>query len=390
MPFNSSAEAKMAQASSGAQPTRRWLQFRLRSLLLIPFLLLLLQVLSDQLFDHLLWLWSGYGSFFGTLWAIGRMQRVGLRYTGLPRCWAIVRAAIGGGIVGGTLIGPVALWTGLFRGDSCWFFDTPGVRLRAWEIFTSGVAGYWCGGLVGALAGGVFGTTAAYSVYFWGRFCETAACIPESTHEEDAKSPVAAHSRQRRSWLWSALAASLVISPPIWIGACLVRDQAEQRAIERLQQHGQVQLAIKRYGPLWFSVRIEPYYDMYWFHHVTYMSFAGPVDANTVTDLNYVGSLRDAHFELHRDDDLFAIAAWLKGRPDLQADLSLSGPDITDKGASSLRQLNNIYGFHVFNTSLSHASIAMFKHIKGTKKRRPGRARGGPRRKALPARRASL
>ncbi|MEX0712011.1 MAG: hypothetical protein WD278_06655, partial [Pirellulales bacterium] len=158
----------MATSSSSPPASaceRRWLQFRLRTLLLIPLLLGLFCAFAGQAYDHFLLLEALYGAVLGTFWAIGRMQIVGLRNQGLRRVLPVVWAAVCGGLTTGILIGPINLMIALSRTHPYWTLDWQGTR-QPMEILSAAIAGIWLGALFGAAGAAIVGPSAAYLVQF--------------------------------------------------------------------------------------------------------------------------------------------------------------------------------------------------------------------------------
>ncbi|HUY91192.1 MAG TPA: hypothetical protein VMV10_20810 [Pirellulales bacterium] len=316
----------MAETSQAAAPERRWLQFRLRTLLLAPFFILLLQVLSDQLFDHLILLWCAYGAFFGVAWGLGRMRIVGLRRAGLARVLPVAKAAIDGGMLGGALTGPLVLWTALWRSGAWRYFNARGILNDAWEMFTSGVAGYWCGGFFGALAGGAVGTVAAYLVCLTARTFGAESWFQSSASDEAAAQIAAARAGSWRLRGRKALAVALAIGPPIWLACCLRGDWAEREIIERLRLRGFISQQRTFYGPQWFEHVVVPGYELTWFRRGGAVYFAGHIAPETFDDFVRLSEVHAIHFEVETEADLIVGAELLRRRPDVAASISSHGP----------------------------------------------------------------
>jgi hypothetical protein len=298
-------------------PARRWLQFRLRTLLLAPVFILLLQVFSDQLFDHLIWLWCAYGAMFGVAWAVGRMRIVGLRQTGLARVLPVAKAAIDGGMIGGALLGAPVLWTALWRSGAWRYFNTRGIASDAWEIFTSGVAGYWCGGFAGALAGGACGTAAAYLVCFAARAFRAEYWMQPSASDEVATQVITNQTVGSCLLCRKVLATSLAFGPPILVAVCLWGDWTEQKIIDRLRPRGLRSQQPASYGPRWFKQLNVPGYELACFRRGGVVHFAGRIDAKTFDDFMRLSEVHTIHFEVETDADVIAAAELLRQRPNV-------------------------------------------------------------------------
>ena len=352
-----------------SQPSaRRWLQFRLRTLLLAPVFILLLQVFSDQLFDHLIWLWCAYGAMFGGAWAVGQMRIVGLRQTGLARIWPVAKAAIDGGMIGGALLGAPVLWTALLRSGSWRYFYTRGLASDAWEFFTSGVAGYWCGGFVGALAGGAVGTVAAYFVCLAARAFRAQDRFQGPANHEATADAAAIQTRGWRLYGRTGLVIALAVGPPVWLAACLQGDWHERQIVDRLRLRGGLDLVRQPCGPHWFENNIAPGYELKWFRRVQLVRIYGSIDRQASDDLAQLTYLKDAYFGLYNDADAIAAAALLRRRPDVKATVRLDGPRVTDDGLSSFRELGNIDELSIDRTCISDASIDTIKSLANLKR----------------------
>lgn len=356
----------MAEASQ--VPARRWLQFRLRTLLLAPVFILLLQVFSDQLFDHLIWLWCVYGAMFGSAWAVGQMRIVGLRRTGLARIWPVAKAALDGGMIGGALLGAPVLWTALLRSGSWRYFNTRGFASGAWEFFTSGVAGYWCGGFVGALAGGAVGTVAAYLVCLAARALRAQAWFQGPANHETTGPLAAIATRRWRLYGRTGLVIALAACPPIWLATCLWGDWHEREIVDRLLLRDGLNLHRQPVGPHWFENDIAPGYELKWFRRVQLVRVYRGLDRQTFDDIARLKYLKNAYFGLYNDAEAIAAAALLRRRPDVKATIRLHGPRVTDDGLSSFRELGNIDELSIDRTCISDASIDTIKTLTSLKR----------------------
>src|SRR4051794_22787154 len=98
----------------------RWLQFRLRSLLLIPLLFGPAYIWSDQVYDHLMFLLLTFGAVFGAIWAMGEMESSPPAIPGLRRVRNVAWAAAGGGFLGGSLAGPGLILISIWRAFPAW------------------------------------------------------------------------------------------------------------------------------------------------------------------------------------------------------------------------------------------------------------------------------
>jgi len=316
----------MTETLRSAGPVRRWLQFRLRTLLLAPVFILLLQVFSDQLFDHLILLWCAYGALFGVAWAISQMQLTALRQTGLARVLPVAKAAIEGGMIGGAIMGAPVFWTALWRTGAWQHFNTRGIASDAWEIFTSGVAGYWCGGLAGALAGGACGTAAAYLVCFAARAFLAENWNQASASDEAAMQLIANQTVGSFLLCRKMLAISLSFGPPVWVAVCLWGDWTEQKIIDRLRPRGLWSQQSESYGPQWFKHSNVPGYELACFRRGGVVYFTGHIDAKTFDDFMRLSEVHAIHFEVESDADVIAAAELLYRRPNVH-DLALAkGP----------------------------------------------------------------
>lgn len=313
-------------AETSQVPARRWLQFRLRTLLLAPVFILLLQVFSDQLFDHLILLWCAYGALFGVAWAVGRMRIVGLRQAGLARVLPVAKAAIDGGMIGGALLGAPVLWTALWRSGAWRYFNTRGIASDAWEIFTSGVAGYWCGGFVGGLAGGAVGTVAAYLICLLARGLGAQAWFQRPDCEELETGIANETAGGWRLRCGEALALLLAIAPPIWVAFCLWGDWREREVVDRLRARGLQSHHRVAYGPQWFEHAIAPGYELEWFRRGGQISYRGRMDQQTWDDLLRLREVQAIYFEVESEADLIMTAELLRRHPKLIAAISSRFP----------------------------------------------------------------
>jgi hypothetical protein len=356
----------MAETSHVA--ARRWLQFRLRTLLLAPVFILLLQVFSDQLFDHLIALWCAYGALFGVAWAVGRMRIVGLRRTGLARVLPVAKAAFDGGMIGGALLGAPVLWTALWRSGAWRYFNARDVASDAWEFFTSGVAGYWCGGFVGALAGGAVGTVAAYFVCLAARAFRAQDWFQGPANHEATANAAARQTRGWRLYGRLSLVIALAVGPPIWLATCLLGDWHEREIVDRLRMRAGFYCSREPYGPHWFENDIAPGYELKWFRRVRAVYNYGRIERQAFDDLSRLTHVRQIYFRLDSDADVIAAAAWLRRRPDVQASIELNGTRITDDGLSVFRELGNVDELSIDKTCITDASIDTIKSLTSLKR----------------------
>lgn len=276
-------------------------------------------------------------------------------------------------------MGPLVFWTALWRNNSWRFFNTRGVADDVWELFTSGVASYWCGGLCGALAGGACGTIAAYLACFAVRsfgtndWCATAA---GKNATAEAITPI----RNRGPRFSPALAVLLAVGPPVWVAWCLWGDWTEQRIIGRLRRHGLTAQYREVYGPQWFANAIAPGYELTWFRRGGDLFFSGNIDNDSFRELDNLKNVRMINFAILTDRDLIAATNWLRRHPKTQASFtlgsrhinkrgiaSLDGPRISEKGIASLQGLTNVVALNVVWTPLSEKSIQVIQSLSSMK-----------------------
>lgn len=147
-----------------AARARRWMQFRLGTLFLLPVLLALMQKLAVNDVGSLALLGLMLGGVFGSLWALGRMRIVGLSQTGLRRLGPVLLAATSGGLTAGMVAGPVALWIAMYRRNPEWFYVLSPTAQRMVIDPTIAISEFVLSGLYGCSVGAVFGAWGALIV----------------------------------------------------------------------------------------------------------------------------------------------------------------------------------------------------------------------------------
>jgi hypothetical protein len=271
-------------------------------------------------------------------------------------------------MIGGALLGAPVLWTSLLRSGSWRYFYTRGLASDAWEFFTSGVAGYWCGGFVGALAGGAVGTVTAYFVCLAARALRAQAWFQGPA---DHEAPVPAAAIQRCRWrLYGrrGLVIALAACPPIWLAACLWSDWNEREIVDRLRMHGGLDLVRQPVGPHWFENDIAPGYELKWFRRVQLVRVYGSIGRQASDDLARLAHVKKMYFGLDNDAEAIAAAALLRRRPDVKATIRLGGPRVTDHGLSSFQGLENIDELSIDRTCISDASVDTLKSLTNLKR----------------------
>ncbi len=328
-----------AQANHRTSPRRRWLQFRLRSLLVLPLLFALAYAWTDQVYDHFLVLMTAYGAIVGSLWAVGRMKIIGLSHSGLRRLLPVVGAAVGGGMTIGLLAGPVMLWIAL---SHVGYLRSPVLVYRglsrsdALELITSGVAGSWLGAIFGMMGAVVVGLPLAY-LLFLARYRAAQKGQPEAVAQfgrSDWERPLGRLPRV----LWAAFCSLLLGVPTLWLGCQVYRDRVERQAAARLADKGRVIWSrdaayVRRWmartlGDSGLEIGRRP----------VYLGVNAALDEEEWLCVRQMRSLQDLQLYCSRmtDRQLAVAAAALRPLSGTRCRLHLRGAQVTDAGVKHL------------------------------------------------------
>lgn len=302
-------------AERAARRDRRWLQFRLRTLLLVPLLL----TLCFRYADNFILMTTGYGAVIGGLWAVGRLWIIGLKREGLARVLPVVSAALFGGLVAGTIAGPLAL--AVVQRDFAMdeVFYTP-LADAAYQVATLMLAGSLIGALSSIAGAGIVGPAFAYLAY--------AASRGRRWEPEEAGSevpvPPSAGSRAMRHIFYCLLALVLAV-PAGWFAWRAWCHASEAHVIARLRSRDiEVGAPWNLAGPKWIQDRLP----VPWFDRVTFVDLrADAMTAEDWDDVAHLHACRRFHVELRQATaaDFAQLAESVGRRPDAEWTYSILG-----------------------------------------------------------------
>lgn len=350
-----------------ASRARRWFQFRLGSLLLLPLLLALMQRLAVDDIGKLLLLGIAIGTIFGSLWSAGRMRIVGFSRTGLRRVGPVLWATLLGGATAGMLAGPIAVWIALFRSGTWWIYG-PRQQLvfsqAAWELATSGLYGTSIGALLGIWGALIVGPAWAYLALapHWSRMTGVAITVTSGALQT---APLRSTTSAARSLLTIVYLVGLLGFPllVLW-NAC--QQYREQLSVRRLREAGWMADAnITNRAPHFLNTEIGFHWIKSCFRRLDDVYLSGRIDSRSLAALRNgppVGSLLCEFSPDNRQlSDLAETVMTIFNRPvSGRMNLTLKGNRFTPAGIEALLNRTSPRSVLIVDP---HAAMAAMKHL---------------------------